>query len=215
MIEIKNLTKNYGQNRVYDGFNLALNEGEITCVLGESGCGKTTLLNCLAGLTDFQGEAPSLKCSYVFQSPRLVPNLTVEQNLALICKDKNKIYEMLARVNLSDKAAAYPKTLSGGEAQRVALARAFLYEGEILLMDEPFSSLDLKLKKQIYELFSEVWQKDKRTVLFVTHDVDEALCLGGRIIVLKDGKTVFDCASAKNEDYGAKREKLVSALTEG
>lgn len=194
MIEIKNFSKSYGTTTVYKDFNLSLEEGKITCLLGASGSGKTTLLNALAGLIDAQGEIPKLKCSYIFQNARLVPNLTVRGNLALVCKDRVKIDEMLKSVGLSGKADRYPVSLSGGEAQRVAIARAFLFDSDILLMDEPFSSLDLKLKYKMLDLFFEIWQKDKRTVLMVTHDVDEAVAAAQRILILSEGKIKYDFA---------------------
>lgn len=219
MIEIKNLTKKYGATEVYSNFNLALEKGKITCILGESGSGKTTLLNCIAGLTEYCGEIPAVKCSYIFQSPRLVPNLTVKQNLTLVCADEEKVLTMLERVRLQDKKNAYPKTLSGGQAQRVAIARAFLYESEILLLDEPFSSLDLKLKNEMHGLFLQIWRQDKRTVLFVTHDADEAVSLADRLVVLKGGKAVFDAepqfsASDELKNKEELRKKLISVLLE-
>ncbi len=195
MIEIKNFSKSYSDVCVFKDFNLTLEKGKITCILGESGSGKTTLLNALAGLTEYGGYITKLKSSYVFQTPRLVPNLTVYGNLKLVCADDEKITEMLARVRLSEKAKSYPVSLSGGQAQRVSLARAFLFESDLILMDEPYSSLDLKLKKELNELFFEVWERDKRTVLFVTHDVDEAVSIAHRILVINRGKVIFDkCA---------------------
>ena len=192
MIEIKNLTKKYGDLSVYNNFNLSIEEGKIIAVLGESGSGKTTLLNCIAGLTAFEGDIPKLKCSYVFQTPRLVPNLTVKENLKLICKDESKIDNMLLKVHLEDKASSYPIKLSGGQAQRVSLARAFLFESDIILMDEPLSALDLRLKKEITELFLSAWQEDKRTAVFVTHDTDEAISIAHRIIILRGGEIAYD-----------------------
>ena len=192
MIEIKNLSKKYGDLAVYDNFNLTLDDGQIIGILGESGSGKTTLLNCIAGLTAYEGNIAELKCSYVFQTPRLVPNLTVRENLKLICKDESKIEDMLKKVRLEDKAESYPIKLSGGQAQRVSLARAFLYDSDVILMDEPMSSLDLRLKKEITELFLSVWREDKRTVIYVTHDVDEAVSIAHRIIILQGGKILYD-----------------------
>lgn len=192
MLEIKNLTKSYADTAVYENFNLALEEGKITCILGESGSGKTTLLNVVAGLTEYGGSVTQKKCSYIFQSPRLVPNLTVYGNLKLVCNDEKKINRILEAVKLSDKAQCYPVNLSGGQAQRVSIARAFLYESEVILMDEPFSSLDLKLKSEMVKLFFGLWQSDERTAVFVTHDPFEALAVAHRIIVIRGGKIIYD-----------------------
>lgn len=191
-MEIKNFTKRYSGLTVYENFNLCLEEGKITCILGESGCGKTTLLNAVAGLIDYEGSITRLKCSYIFQSPRLVPNLTVFGNLKLIGADDNAITDMLVKVHLEDKVNAYPCELSGGQAQRVSIARAFLFKSDVILMDEPFSSLDLKLKGEMAALFSDIWKNDNRTVLFVTHDADEAARIAHRVIIISGGKTVYD-----------------------
>lgn len=217
MIEIKNLSKSYSEVDVFNNFNLSLEEGKITCLLGSSGSGKTTLLNAIAGLTKCEGELPKLKCSYIFQTPQLVPNLTVIGNLLLVCRDEQKIYDMLGRVGLEEKAKSYPVNLSGGEAQRVAIARAFLYKSDILLMDEPLASLDIKLKKQIIELFFEIWKEDGRTVLAVTHDVDEAAAIAQRVIVLSEGRITSDFApetAVPRPLYkgGELREKLINLL---
>lgn len=211
MIRIKNLTKRYGELTVYENFNLDLEEGGITCILGESGCGKTTLLNCIAGLTDYDGEITNVKCSYIFQTPRLVPNLTVGGNLKLICKDEDAIDAALGKVRLADKKNVYPVSLSGGQAQRVSIARAFLFGGEVILMDEPFTSLDLRLKKEISGLFLQIQSEGGRTALFVTHDVDEALNVADRIIAINGGKTVLD-ALTDEADRDELRKRLISAL---
>lgn len=212
-ISIRNLCKTYGNLTVYDNFNLEIEEGKVTCILGESGSGKTTLLNCIARLTDFSGEIPELKCSYVFQSPRLVPNLTVYKNLSLVLNDSEKINAILQKVRLSEKANEYPRNLSGGQAQRAGLARAFLAVSDIILLDEPFASLDLKLKTAMERLFFEIRKADNRTALFVTHDIDEAINVADRIIVLKGGKTVFDYTRPPQADSGgALRRALINAL---
>ena len=217
MIEIKNLTKRYGNLSVYENFNLNIEEGTVLCILGESGSGKTTLLNCIASLVQFEGSITKLKCSYVFQTPQLVPNLTVKQNLKLVCKDEQKISDMLEKVHLEEFKDSFPIRLSGGQAQRVSLARAFLYESQIILMDEPLSSLDLKLKKEIAELFLSMWQEEKRTAVFVTHSVDEAVYLAHRIIIIGGGKILYDCTPEslppRNfEESAALRNKLISKL---
>lgn len=217
MIEIKNLTKRYGNLSVYENFNLNIEEGTVLCILGESGSGKTTLLNCIASLVQFEGSITKLKCSYVFQTPQLVPNLTVMRNLKLVCKDEQKISDMLEKVHLEEFKDSFPIRLSGGQAQRVSLARAFLYESQIILMDEPLSSLDLKLKKEIADLFLSMWQEEKRTAVFVTHSVDEAVYLAHRIIIIGGGKILYDCTPEslppRNfEESAALRNKLISKL---
>lgn len=217
MIEIRNLTKRYKDLIVYENFDFSLEEGKITCLLGRSGCGKTTLMNILAGLTDCEGQVPELKCSYIFQSPTLVPSLTVKGNLALVCKDADRIGEMINRIGLKGKENSYPVNLSGGEAQRVSIARAFLAESEALLMDEPFVSLDIKIKDIIMKLFMEIWREDGRTVFFVTHDTDEAIGLAHRIVVLSEGKIVYDetPSSPVPRDIGSEeklRSELIDAL---
>ena len=218
MIEFKNVSKFYGENAVYKNFNFSIEEGAVTCILGESGSGKTTLLNMLAGLTPYLGEiTPRVKCSYVLQEPRLVPSLTVLGNLCLVCRDADRIRTMLAAVGLEGREGAYPRELSGGQAQRVSLARAFLYPSEVILMDEPFSSLDIALKVKMAALFLGLWRSEKRTAVFVTHDVDEAAMLANRVVVLKDGAVVADF-SAEGEpsaDLFAReglRQKLLKSL---
>ena len=217
MIEIEHLTKKYGDLTVYDDFNFSIEEGKIISILGESGSGKTTLLNCIAGLTGFEGSITKLKCSYVFQSPRLVPNLTVRDNLKLICKDEGKIDGMLAKVHLEDKAESFPVKLSGGQAQRVSLARAFLFDSDIILMDEPLYALDLRLKREIIDLFLSIWKEDGRTAVYVTHDIDEAIYIAHRIIILKNGKISYDATLEKHpprnlSECGQLHSELISRL---
>ena len=211
MIQISNLTKRYGKDTVYENFNISFEEGKITCILGESGCGKTTLLNCIANLIDFDGDIPRLEATYAFQTPRLVPCLTVRQNLEIVCKDSEKIKHILTKVGLSDKADKYPSMLSGGEAQRVSLARAFVFGGDILLLDEPFSSLDLKLKFSVCDLFLSLQRERNITALFVTHDIEEALKVADRIVILKKGGSYedFPVERGKEDDL---RKKLIQVF---
>lgn len=215
-MRIENLTKSYRDVVVFKNFSLETEDGKVTCILGGSGAGKTTLLNAIAGLTQFEGHVDSVNCSYIFQQPRLVPNLTVRKNLRLVCADDDKINAVLARVGLEDKAESFPVALSGGQAQRVSVARAFLYESDVVLMDEPFSSLDLRLKKDMMDAFREVRTTSGRTAVFVTHDVDEALYLADRIIVLSQGKIIFDEPNTPSGVFGggsALRERLIAVLT--
>lgn len=218
MIRLKDISKRYGALCVYDHFDLDIEEGKITCILGSSGSGKTTLLNILSGLTSYEGEIdPQKKCAYIFQQPRLVRNLTVRGNLKLVCREEEKIVSMLEKVELSDKADAYPVELSGGQAQRVSVARAFLYPSDLLLMDEPFSSLDTALKIRLIEVFCSLWREEKRTVVFVTHDAEEAYMLSHRALAVEGGKIVADVRddSPVPRKYGENslyRQKIVQAI---
>lgn len=197
MIELVNVSKKYANTPVYENFSLGIEEGKITCLLGASGCGKTTLLNMLAGLTPYEGRIGNVpeRISYIFQEERLLPNLTVKQNVALVLgknADGKKISEMLEKVELSGKEDAYPAELSGGQAQRVSIARAFAYPSGLILMDEPFSSLDTALKIRLIDVFCRLWQEEKRTAVFVTHDAEEAYMLAHRAVLLDEGKVVAD-----------------------
>lgn len=197
MIELVNVSKKYANTPVYENFSLEIEEGKITCLLGASGCGKTTLLNMLAGLTPYEGRIGNVpeRISYIFQEERLLPNLTVKQNVALVLgknADGKKISEMLEKVELSGKEDAYPAELSGGQAQRVSVARAFAYPSGLILMDEPFSSLDTALKIRLIDVFCRLWQEEKRTAVFVTHDAEEAYMLAHRAVLLEEGKVVAD-----------------------
>lgn len=219
---LKDVCKKYGRITALDHVSLALNEGEITAVLGESGAGKTTLLNVLAGQTAFEGSVEGRKtCSYLFQLPKLLPNLTADQNLKFVLPKSLHAAAggILAKVGLAGRERAYPHELSGGERQRVAIARAFLYPHEMLLMDEPFASLDLSLKKSLIELVASLWAQSKNTIVFVTHDVHEAATLAHRAIVLKHGRIVADLAAegAPPRDFFVHtpcEERLVHILTE-
>ena len=192
MIKLCSVGKSYSKLTVFDGLSLQFEKGKTTCILGESGSGKTTLLNIIAGLTDYTGTVVSNDCSYVFQTPNLFPNLTALDNLKLVCKDQKKIIDLCEKLKISDKLGAYPTHLSGGQAQRVALARGVLFDTETLLMDEPFSSLDLKIKMQIIELLKKEFAQSSRTVVMVTHDIKEAVSMADRIVVLSSGKVVED-----------------------
>lgn len=194
-MKLEHVTKRYGARIALDDVTLEIPEGELCAVLGKSGAGKTTLLNVLAGQTPFEGSAEGLlPCSYLFQSPRLLPNLSLEENLRFVLPrgEWGEIGQMLAKVGLAGRETSYPHELSGGERQRVAIARAFLYPHEALLMDEPFSSLDLSLKKTLLELVAALWKERLQTIVFVTHDVHEAAVLARRVLVLRRGSIVLD-----------------------
>ncbi len=191
-IIIKNLKKAYKNASVYDNFSLEIEKNKITAILGESGSGKTTLLNSIAGLTEYAGEIEkSGVISYIFQEDRLIPNLTVKENLELVLKGQD-VSLLLEKVGLKGFENAYIKNMSAGEKRRVAILRGIFYPSDILLMDEPFINLDLKLKLNLIELIKNEQLKKPRTVVFVTHDIIEAANFSNRTIVLKKGKAVFD-----------------------
>ncbi len=194
-MQFNKLRVTYGNRTVLNDVSLQAEDGKILAVLGESGAGKTTLLNACAGLISYEGCIDGIaRTSYLFQGGCLLPNLTVEGNLRLVL-DKSRWSEIpavLERVGLKGREKDYSKKLSGGEQQRVAIARAFLFPHDVLLMDEPFSSLDLKLKSSLLLLVAELWHERKNTVIFVTHDVREAVLLSHRAIVLKGGEIKAD-----------------------
>ena len=193
MIELINIKKSYGENTVYDSFNLNIEENKILCILGESGSGKTTLLNILAGITPFEGEITGniAPVSFVFQKDRLAKNLTVSENLKLVCPEADTL-SALESIGLKEYANAYPKVLSAGMARRVAVLRAFLYPSALLLMDEPFVNLDIKLKYMLIQTVKDMQKKNPKTVVCVTHDIKEAVLLADRIAVLKKGAIIYD-----------------------
>ena len=181
---IKNLCKRYQDKVVLKDFSLDIKPRTITCITGESGCGKTTLLNLIAGIIRPDSGTIELdgKVSYLFQEPRLLPWRTALENVALALKDEKKAREILELVGLKDSLDKYPSELSGGMRQRVAMARAFSYPSSIILMDEPFQNLDVKLKNNLLQLFLKLWEQEQKTVLWVTHDITEA-CLSADLVL--------------------------------
>jgi sulfonate transport system ATP-binding protein len=181
--------------------SLHLPAGSITSIVGRSGCGKTTLLRVLAGLEQpsagrirFAGTGPSPRIGVVFQEARLLPWRTVEGNVGLgldgLTPDQytRRIDEALALVGLSSFRNAMPDQLSGGMAQRVAIARALVREPELMLMDEPFSALDSFTRRQLQQELIRIWQIRAPTILFVTHDIEEAVLLGQQLVVIEAGR---------------------------
>lgn len=204
-IELKNLSVNFGDLSVLHNISMEFDRGSISVVLGPSGCGKTTILNLLTGMVSpGKGTVSGIennKISYLFQEPRLLPWLTVKGNLNFVLGEielKGKREELCAQflemTDLSEYADWYPHKLSGGMRQRVAIARAFAHPSDIILMDEPFQSLDLKLKLSLIDQFLTLWKHEKRTVVLVTHDIHEALILSDKIFVLSEKpSSIVDC----------------------
>lgn len=198
--KIQNISKKYNDLTVFSNFSLELDKNKVTCILGPSGCGKTTLLNIVSGIT--KPDEGSLigfddkSFSYIFQEPRLLNWKTIRENIDYVLKGKfskndrkDRVQNFLEIVQLSEYADYYPEKVSGGMQQRVAIARAFAFPSDIMLMDEPFKSLDFQLKMNLYHCFLNLWEKDKRTVLFVTHDVHDALMVGDEILFMSEKPT--------------------------
>ncbi|HFE9682255.1 TPA: ABC transporter ATP-binding protein [Clostridium perfringens] len=193
-IKLINIEKNFGNKKIYDKFSLNFEEGKINCILGKSGCGKSTLLNIIANLEEINsGEIIGVpeKIAYVFQEDRLIEWNSIYTNMELpllkfYTKDEReeKIKNILREVELEDYIKSYPKELSGGMRQRANIARALLYNGELLLMDEPFKSLDKSIKENIIKIFKKNHLEKNNTVIMVTHDINEALSLGDNIFIL-------------------------------
>jgi sulfonate transport system ATP-binding protein len=197
-VHVEGLAKRFGDKAVLAGVDLEIKRGELVALLGASGTGKTTLLRILAGLERADGGlvlVPQARTT-VYQEPRLVPSMRVDANVTIGQRRNSATREAaqkaLAEVGLTSHARAWPATLSGGEAQRVALARALVREPELLLLDEPFAALDALTRLQMQNLVGELFAIHQPAVLLVTHDVDEAVRLAHRVLVLRDGRFVRD-----------------------
>lgn len=187
-------TENSQQHQTISDLDLSFSADEFVCLLGPSGCGKTTLLNIIANLdTDYQGKVilgndqKNTKIGYVFQNPRLLPWRTVRENIELVLDPQqppNIIDSLLESMQLIDSQHAYPEHLSLGMSRRVAIIRAFAIDPTILLMDEPFVSLDTSTARQARHLLINLWRQRPHTILFVTHDLREAIALADRLVFL-------------------------------
>lgn len=200
MLAVQNVSRTFSNGTTgFKNINLETKQGEIVGVLGTSGCGKSTLLRVLAGLdSDYTGtvkisgdiiKSVHEKVGVIFQESRLMPWLTVLENISFGLKNDSKknekAQEYVKLVGLQGFENHYPKDISGGMAQRVSIARALITAPEVLLLDEPFSALDAFTKMQLQDLLLTIWEKYKSTMIVVTHDIDEALYLCDRIVILK------------------------------
>lgn len=194
-MKLINIDKAYDGVSIFKNFSIEFAEAEISCIIGPSGCGKTTLLNIIGGITEMDnGEMAdfrNINSSYIFQEPRLLPWKTVRENIDFVlsrdipyAERKEKVDYVLQLVELEDFADYYPSQLSGGMSQRVSIARAFAMPSQLILMDEPFTGLDISLKGNIIKRFMNIWKKDRRTVIYVTHDIDEALMICNEVFVM-------------------------------
>jgi len=210
-LAVKGLHKRYGANTLFTDIEFHAEQGELVTLLGPSGCGKSTLLRCLAGLTEVDRGAIVLAdqditqlppqrrgIAMVFQSYALFPNMTVEQNVAFglrmqrLARDEvqQRVQEVLNLVELQGFATRYPHQLSGGQCQRVALARSLIVRPRLLLLDEPLSALDARIRRHLREQIRAIQQELGLTTVFVTHDQEEALTLSDRIVLMRDGRIV-------------------------
>jgi sulfonate transport system ATP-binding protein len=193
-VKVENLSLNYDDVTVLKNLNLEISPGEFVAILGRSGSGKTSLLRVLAGLETAAGGRVDIpnQSAVVFQEPRLLPWKPVWENIALglAANARSRAREALHEVGLSHRENAWPLTLSGGEAQRAGLARALVREPQFLLLDEPFAAIDALTRLKMHDLVLELWQAHGPSVLLVTHDVDEALLLADRAVVLDGGRLV-------------------------
>jgi NitT/TauT family transport system ATP-binding protein/sulfonate transport system ATP-binding protein len=194
-LAIEGVSKNFAQTKALERIDLAIADNDFLCILGPSGCGKSTLLRIVAGLEapstgrvllDGQAaERPGPDRGMVFQSYTLFPWLTVRENILFGSRSSpDKAGRLIAQVGLRGFESHYPKMLSGGMQQRTALARALANDPKILLLDEPFGALDNQTRALMQELLLGIWEADRKTVLFVTHDIDEAIFMANRVAVM-------------------------------
>lgn len=201
-MKLVDISKSFGKKKIFENLNLEIEPQKILVILGESGCGKTTLLSIIAGLIkEYSGKITYEKdkefgMGYIFQEDLLIPWKTVYENIEYVLDGKiiaenlkEYIEKYLKLVKLLDEKENYPKQLSGGMRRRVAIARGFAFPSPYLIMDEPFEFLDLKTKKNIIKDFKRLQEVEKKTVIFVTHDIESALELGERIVVFGGNPT--------------------------
>jgi sulfonate transport system ATP-binding protein len=223
-VQARQLSKRFGANTILDNLNLDIRAGEFVALLGRSGSGKTTLLRALAGLDRISSgtlDVPQARAA-VFQEPRLMPWKRAWRNVTLglkIDQPRERARAALAEVGLAHREHAWPATLSGGEAQRVALARALVREPQLLLLDEPFAALDALTRIRMHQLILSLWRQHRPSVLLVTHDVDEAVLLADRVLVLEKGSIAADIAitqqrprSAESPQFQKVRAQLLQLL---
>lgn len=189
MLRIENITHHFGSLTVLSDLSFVLEKEEIVAIMGPSGCGKSTLLRIIAGLilpNNGRVDGPPKNISMIFQDDRLLPWHTTLQNISIVRdqRDLSLLYALIRDVGLEGFEQYRPHQLSGGMKKRCSIARAFYHSGEILLMDEPFTGLDLSIRQEMMDLLLKVWTKRKRPILFVTHEPEEALYIADRIILL-------------------------------
>ncbi|MDR3186130.1 MAG: ABC transporter ATP-binding protein [Christensenellaceae bacterium] len=220
MIKFDNVSFFFDNNEILSKLSCQFDDNKIHCVLGPSGCGKTTILNLIAGLLKTKsGSITGIdkRISYVFQDERLIYEKTARGNLdfvlAGVYSDRNKrrvlMNTFLELVGLDSAKNLYPREMSGGMKQRLVIARAFVYPSDILLLDEPFKALDVNLRCELIKLFLKLWTNDKRTTIFVTHDITEAMAVADNIYVFGNKPL----STLKQTTIEAPRNKMIDAHT--
>ncbi|MEG0250698.1 MAG: ATP-binding cassette domain-containing protein [Peptostreptococcus sp.] len=194
LIEIKNICHKFGELSIIDNINFFIKDQEIVAILGPSGCGKSTLLRILSGLEDStSGTITGIKgkIAFTFQDDRLLAWRNVWDNIKVVKdkENKEKIRTLIKDVGLEGFESYKPAQLSGGMKKRLGVARTFYYEGDLILMDEPFSGLDYYMRQDMLEMLLRVWNKNRQSILFVTHEIDEALKIADRILILSKRPT--------------------------
>lgn len=226
---VRELSVDYEQNRVLKNLDFVVRAGEFLAVIGRSGEGKTTLLNAIAGLTKHSGHVEcSGRLSFVFQNNALFPWMTVRQNILFGIANLSRperehiLRRLVDRLGIAGLQKRYPHQISGGQAQRVAIGRALAIDPKVLLMDEPFASLDYYTRNEMEEWLSEICAEDSRAILFVSHNIEEALFLADRILVLKGGigleyKVAFPRPRSPDirytPEFAAQRKELLEIMT--
>ena len=220
-LSLRALQKSYGSREVLHGVDLRLSPGEFVAIVGRSGCGKSTLLRAIAGLETLDGGgvegADALRM--MFQEARLLPWKSVLDNVRLgLADDRGRALEALAAVGLHDRAGDWPSSLSGGQRQRVALARALVHRPPLLLLDEPLGALDALTRIEMQRLIESLWLARGFTAVLVTHDVQEALALADRVLVIEQGNIALDVAvdlprpRQRDASFAALEQRLLNRL---
>jgi len=202
-LHLRGLVKHYGEREVLRGIDLDIQPGEFVAIVGRSGCGKSTLLRVIAGLEDFQGgilhhdgrhETDHPDTRIMFQEARLLPWKRVLANVSLGLSPSRYLeaLDVLGQVGLADRRLEWPASLSGGQRQRVALARALVHRPRLLLLDEPLGALDALTRIEMHALIEDLWRTHGFTALLVTHDVQEAIALADRVVLIEDGLITQD-----------------------
>ncbi|MDB5784263.1 MAG: ssuB [Caballeronia mineralivorans] len=229
-VALQGVDKHFGERKVLSNFDFTIERGSFVSIVGRSGCGKSTLLRLIAGLEKATGGvvqrnaaagASALETRIMFQDARLLPWKSVLQNvmLGLPRSSRDDARATLAEVGLSAREDDWPAQLSGGQRQRVALARALVHRPDLLLLDEPLGALDALTRIEMHALIERLWREHRFTALLVTHDVQEAVALGERIVLIDEGKISFDAAIALQrprlrtaEGFAALEEQVLSRV---